>query len=272
MDAIVEFLLQPISGSDEHYFGHAHKWHARWMVVAWGVMVPLGILIARYFKITARQDWPTQLDNRTWWIAHLVLQIGAFALTLVALAYVLDLFDGVLGAIATDGIGLSGVAGLAPLHALLGWAVVALASLQVLGGALRGTHGHRTVVLDAELRARLGGRGDHFQMTLRRRVFEYAHKLCGYLALALAALNIVLGLAMADAPRWMWLVIGGFWLLLGSIAVRLQRQGRCVDTYQAIYGPAPDLPGNRRRPIGWGIRRYGAGEWPPVPHSRRSLR
>ena len=62
----------------------------------------------------------------------------------------------------------------------------------------------------------------------------------------------------------MWLVIVGFWLVLGSCAALWQRQGRCVDTYQAIYGPEPELPGNARRPIGWGVRRYRADEWPPV--------
>jgi hypothetical protein len=37
--------------------------------------------------------------------------------------------------------------------------------------------------------------------------------------------------------------------------VSLQRAGRCIDTYQAIWGLDPDLPGNRRRPIGFGIVR-----------------
>ena len=36
---------------------------------------------------------------------------------------------------------------------------------------------------------------------------------------------------------------------------RLQRQGRCIDTYQAIWGPDPRHPGNRLKPVGWGVRR-----------------
>lgn len=255
MEPILDFLLQPISGSSEHYLHTAHKWHARLMVVAWGIMIPIGIVVARYFKVTRRQNWPLQLDNQLWWRAHLALQIGGCLLSLVAL--------GVAFA-APPGAGNA----LGAAHGALGWSIVLLAATQLVGGALRGTSGHPDVVLDAELRSTLAA-GDHYAMTLRRCVFEYTHKLVGYVALALAGVNIVLGLALTDAPRWMWLVIGAFWIGLAALAVRLQRQGRCVDTYQAIYGPEPELPGNRRPPIGWGVRRYAADEWPPAPRPHR---
>ncbi len=45
--------------------------------------------------------------------------------------------------------------------------------------------------------------------------------------------------------------------MLGVFVV-LQRAGRCIDTYQAIWGLDPSLPGNRRRPIGLGIVRLRA--------------
>jgi len=257
MDPIVDFLMQPISGASEHHVAFGHKWHARLMVVGWGVMIPVGIVVARYFKVTRRQNWPVQLDNQFWWIAHLVLQIGGCVLSLVALAFVF---------LAAGGSG--GESLLTTTHGVLGWSIVLLALTQVLGGALRGTTGHHAVVLDAALRDMIAS-GDHYAMTLRRCVFEYAHKLCGYAALVLAGVNIVVGLALTDAPRWMWLLIGGFWIALAIVALVLQRQGRCVDTYQAIYGPEPALPGNRRQPIGWGVRRYRADEWPPAPLSRR---
>ena len=50
-------------------------------------------------------------------------------------------------------------------------------------------------------------------------------------------------------------------MLLLMVAVRLQRAGRCIDTYQAIWGPDPCHPGNSRGVIGWGIRRYTAVEF-----------
>lgn len=255
MDLILDFLLQPISGAAEHHISHAHRWHARFMTLAWGVLIPCGILIARYFKVTPRQNWPRQLDSQFWWISHLALQIGGCLLSLVALAHV-------FGSASSGG-------SLASIHGILGWSISLLALTQLVGGALRGTAGHRQVVLDAELRAMIGS-GDHYLMTLRRCVFEYAHKLSGYSALVLSMVNILLGLTISDAPRWMWLLIVGFWLALAALAMVLQRQGRCIDTYQAIYGPDPELPGNRRPPIGWGVRRYDADEWPAARCSRRA--
>ena len=116
----------------------------------------------------------------------------------------------------------------------------------MLGGWLRGSKGGPT---DPQLR------GDHFDMTPRRIAFERAHKTLGYAALAAAAAAIGLGLFVSDAPRWMPAVLGVFWAALAVAVVRPQREGRCVDTYQAIWGPDPRLPGNGRAPIGVGIRR-----------------
>ena len=49
--------------------------------------------------------------------------------------------------------------------------------------------------------------------------------------------------------------MGIWWLAMLGVFIWLQRAGRCVDTYQAIWGLDPNLPGNRRRPIGFGISR-----------------
>jgi hypothetical protein len=40
-------------------------------------------------------------------------------------------------------------------------------------------------------------------------------------------------------------------------AVRLERAGRCIDTYQAIWGPDLKHPGNQRLHVGWGMLRLG---------------
>ena len=93
-------------------------------------------------------------------------------------------------------------------------------------------------------------------MTSRRIVFEYIHKYAGYTLLILTVVAISTGLIAADSPRWMPIVMGVWWLLMLCIFLWLQYAGRCVDTYQAIWGPDPSLPGNRRRhPIGLGISR-----------------
>ena len=254
MEIFIAWLLAPISGADTHTISYEHQWHARFMTLSWGVIIPLGILIARYFKITRGQNWPLQLDNKFWWKTHLVLQIGGSVLSLWALNYVMDWGFG------NERLAVS-------LHEVIGWSLVLLSLSQMIGGAFRGTKGEippNGLVLETTY----SRPGDHYEMTRRRCLFEYLHKMGGYLALALACSNILIGLGISDAPRWMWLTIVGYWALLMAVSCILQRQGRCVDTYQAIYGPGPALPGNQRRPIGWGIRRYEANEWPPDRHHR----
>jgi hypothetical protein len=94
-------------------------------------------------------------------------------------------------------------------------------------------------------------------MTPRRRWFERLHKSIGWLAVLLALVVIGLGLKAADAPRWMPGMLALWWTVLGLWAWRLQRAGRCIDTYQAIWGPDPRHPGNQRAPIGLGVTRPG---------------
>lgn len=129
---------------------------------------------------------------------------------------------------------------------VLGWTLLALGVLQIVFGALRGSKGGPTS---------LSLRGDHYDMTARRQWFERLHKGLGWLALALVLPAIALGLRAADAPRWMSLILAAWWLVLRLAAWRLQRAGRCIDTYQAIWGPDPAHPGNRRTPIGLGVHR-----------------
>lgn len=236
--ALWQALLRPLSGAAAHHVPGWMAWHGRAMALAWGVMLPLGVLVARYYKVTAGQRWPAVLDNKRWWRAHLALQYGGVLLMTLGLAIV-----------------LSGTAGRAPwrnLHSLFGWSIVLLAWLQLAGGNLRGSKGgpqpDGTVL-----------RGDHYDMTPRRLRFEWVHKCLGYGLLLLSSLTIFLGLALADAPLWMWLALAGWTLLYVLAWMWLQRRGRCLDTYQAIWGPDPVHPGNHVPPVGWGIRRRGHG-------------
>jgi hypothetical protein len=227
-----DWLMTPLSGSATHAIDAWTYWHARCMVAAWGVLLPVGALVARYFKVLPRQPWPQRLDHKAWWNAHQLTQwCGA---GLMALGLVLAWGQG------------SGAHPLALLHAWAGWVVAAIGALQLIGCATRGSKGGPT---EAALR------GDHYDMSPRRRAFERLHKALGWLSLLAAMGVIVLGLVVADAPRWMPLLLAAWWLLLAAAALRWQRQGRCIDTYQAIWGPDPAHPGNRLPPIGWGVRR-----------------
>jgi hypothetical protein len=228
----MDWLLTPLSGASVHHIEPWTYWHARCMVLGWGVLLPLGALAARYFKVTPDQRWPEQLDNKAWWHAHRWLQWGGVAAMSV-------------GALLAWGQG-HGATRLAQLHGWAGWALVALGWLQIAYGLRRGSKGGPT---DAQ------PHGDHYDMTPKRRHFERMHKGLGWLAVLAAVAGTVLGLVVADAPRWMAVVLAGWWLLLAAAAALWQRQGRCIDTYQAIWGPDTRHPGNRLKPIGCGVRR-----------------
>ncbi|MET3498317.1 cytochrome b561 domain-containing protein [Variovorax boronicumulans] len=202
------------------------------MVLSWGVLLPLGALLARFCKVLPSQDWPRALDNPFWWHAHRLLQCsGVLAMTVgVAVAW----------------LGAQGAGGLARIHAAAGWALCLAGWAQVVGALLRGTKGGPT---DREMR------GDHYDMTPWRLVFERVHKTLGWLSLVAAIAVTALGLVVADAPRWMPIVLCLWWMALGGAFVALQRRGCCIDTYQAIWGPDAIHPGNRMPPVGWGVRR-----------------
>jgi hypothetical protein len=234
---MIDWLLAPIDATRPHVIATSVAWHGRMMVLAWCVLLPVGILAARFFKITPPQDWPRQLDNKSWWYTHNSLQYAGAALALAAALFV-----------------ERSTALLSSSHGVLGWIVVALTIAQVVGGLLRGSKGGPTApAVDGSLA------GDHYDMTLRRRVFERIHKSLGYLAVVLALAALTTGLWHANAPRWIWFVLAAWWLLLSALGMRWQRQGRAVDTYQAIWGPDPRHPGNRMTPIGWGVRRRDTG-------------
>ena len=232
-DDWLTWLLLPLSGNSVHELSFWASWHGRIMVLCWGVLLPFGVLAARFFKVLPSQNWPEALDNKTWWKAHLHGQSAAILLACVGVALIWN--------------SASGATLLARWHGYMGWAVMALGALQAAAGFARGSKGGplEPVV-----------RGDHYDMTPRRNTFEKTHKSLGYAALLLAMSTVFMGLVVADAPRWMLLAISLWWLALIAVFAGLQKQGRCIDTYQAIWGPDAAHPGNRIAPIGWGIRRY----------------
>ena len=224
---IISWLIMPLVGARPHGLAGWAAWHGRLMVLSWSILIPSGVLIARYGKITAKQDWPAVLDNRLWWDWHRRLQYAGLGLAFMALVICV--------------IHARLITRLDVIHACMGWSVMALGVSQAASAMFRGTKGGPTGE-----RAPVGDwRGDHYDMTTRRVIFEYVHKIGGSIAVLLAACTVILGLFVADAPRWMLIVILGWWAVLAAAATTLQRRGRCIDTYQAIWGPDPIHPGNR---------------------------
>ena len=231
-----EWLLAPIDPDRGHAVGLAVSWHARAMVLAWGVLAPAAVLVARFYKVLPGQDWPRELDNQLWWKVHWIGQSTVFGLTLLGAALI-----------------LSGTVPSNP-HGLLGYAVLLLVVAQVSLGFFRGTKGGPTAPYL---------RGDHYDMTPWRRMFEAVHKGVGYALILLAVVTILLGLWDANAPRWMWLTIAIWWAVLVAAATHLQSSGRAIDTYQAIWGPGKEHPGNNLPPSGWNMRRLDQDEAEP---------
>ncbi|MEM9048572.1 MAG: cytochrome b561 domain-containing protein [Pseudomonadota bacterium] len=244
----MDWLLAPIDPARAHEVGLAVSWHGRLMVLAWAVLAPIAVIMARFFKVMPRQDWPRQLDNPTWWRSHWMGQGAVFALSVLGLALVWQSSRPMLW------------------HAVLGYAVFVGLALQILMGIFRGSKGGPTAP---------SLRGDHYDMTRWRLRFEAVHKSFGYTLLVLAMITVLMGMWLANAPRWMWLGLGFWWLGLIVLSGWLQNRGFAIDTYQAIWGPDPVHPGNRRPP-GWGMRRpleeKPCTELSRAPGSRSSTR
>ncbi|MDA9865465.1 cytochrome b561 domain-containing protein [bacterium] len=233
---MLDWLASSVDPNRAHEVGFAISWHARAMVLGWGVLAPLAVIVARFLKILPGQDWPRELDNPVWWRSHWIGQSIVLGLTIVALVLVMP----------------ADFSQMSP-HRWLGYTVLIGMLAQVALGLLRGSKGGPTApAADGSLR------GHHYDMTPRRRKFEALHKTLGYAVLFVAGAAILMGLWEANAPRWMWLMIILWWVALICLFYVLQRRGMAVDTYQAIWGDDPMHPGNQRPAPKWGMRRPGS--------------
>lgn len=225
----VEWLMGSIDATRPHQITPAQAWHGRFMLLAWGICIPFGILIARYLKVTPSQNWPDELDNKFWWRSHLILQIGGTSIMLLALGIILT-------------FGNSDTSGHPNWHGWVGWNIIALACMQITSGYLRGSKGGPT-----DLSAKDNLHGDHYDMTPRRVLFEKFHKTVGYLLLLGGACGVLHGMWTANAPRWMFVCIITFWSLLAISVFIMSRRFVIRSSYHAIWGPDPNLPGNQER-------------------------
>jgi hypothetical protein len=205
--------------------GGAHLLHGACMILAWGGMLPAGAIVARWWKVTPGQDFPRLRDNPLWWNWHRALQYGGIAVATAGLVAIL---------LETGGR-------FAHAHAWIGAAAMLLGWAQVIGAQFRGSKGGPTDPA-ADPADPATWRGDHFDMTPRRRVFEALHKTGGWLTLALAALALGTGVALIGTPDWLLALLGLAWMAALFAALDLARQRRHVDTYVAIWGPALHSP------------------------------
>jgi hypothetical protein len=234
----------PLSGATIHEISEAVSWHGRLMVLAWGVCAPVGILMARFWKIAPGQAFPQQLDSKVWWHSHRFFQSLCALLTLVAIALIYQNSGQTAPQVLAQQQSASQW-----FHYFLGYGIGVAVVAQIAHALFRGSKGGPT---DSTLR------GDHYDMTPHRKRFERIHKSLGWFSLFTAWITIALGLFLADAPRWMPISLGVWWGGLALLAMRWQRAGQCVDTYQAIWGLDTMHPGNAPNaapPIGIGVRK-----------------
>ncbi|MEP0519636.1 MAG: cytochrome b561 domain-containing protein [Hyphomicrobiales bacterium] len=218
-DTTLSWLLTPMDTSQAHAIATHQAWHGRLMFLAWGVLLPLGVLIARYFKITPRQNWPEELDHKFWWHSHLLFQHAGVLLMLVGFAIIIT---------------NKPFAWPDEFHDYCGWFLILGGLFQFVSGYLRGTKGGPT-----DPSADGGLHGDHFDMTPRRIWFEGIHKAFGYILLLSGLVGVVSGLWFVNAPKWMWLTIAIVWTAFAGIAIICERKGMQTSSYEAIWGRKP---------------------------------
>jgi hypothetical protein len=208
--------------------------HALLMVGIWFFLVPLCIISIRFFKpvptfrgITIKIG-PTDIN---WWWFHvhkygLYLAVG---LSLGGLTFAIVVSQGFSGS----------------MHSIFGALTIFLGCLQVVSSWFRGTHGGKYYNL-AKADDPATWRGDHYDMTPRRRRFEAYHKTAGYLTGFFAVGAAASGLMQFNLPVMAGVVLAA----AGAVFVLwmvLEYQGRRNDSYRAVFGFDPDHPFNAQR-------------------------
>ncbi len=209
-------------------------YHAILMVGIWFVLVPLCIIAIRYGKPKPtlngiRQE--VRLTNLVWWwfSVHKFGLILAAGLSLAGLAVAMTVSGGFSGS----------------LHSIFGITTIVLGCLQVISGWFRGTHGgrnyHKAVPDDPST-----WRGDHYDMTPRRRKFEAYHRTAGYFTGFFAFGAVVSGLMQYPMP-----VLAGVILITALVVLVLcsvlEYKGLRYDGYRAAHGYNPEHPYNKAR-------------------------
>ena len=196
-------------------------WHGAMMAVAWLVLFPAGVIVARFYKVRPGQDFPAVLDDPVWWNTHRITQSLGTALAAIAVWLAYD----ALGRVDW------------PLrHVQLGAVALALLATQMVSPLLRGTKGGPTDP-HADPADPLTWRGDHYDMTLRRRLFEAWHKKFGYVAMAVAVAAVWTGIDTAGLGSWWKIAIVLAASVFVGAFVGLTRGHRRVTTWVAIFGP-----------------------------------
>ena len=197
--------------------------HGGLMIFAWIILAPLCVLIARFLKVMPGQDFPQIKDNPFWWRWHWIGQSVAVAISTAGFAAIVIAKGGAMPATT---------------HGALGLCIVIAGWLQIIGGLLRGSKGGPTDARADPARPETW-RGDHYDMTLRRRIFEGAHKAAGYGAVLLAPVAAWQGLELAGIERLVSVSTQCFTATIAIAFIAGEWAGWRVPTWRAIWGDEP---------------------------------
>jgi len=209
-------------------------YHAYLMVVIWFVLVPLCIISIRFFKPKPSLYGITKkisVTNVLWWwfTAHKLGLYLAVGLSLAGMIVAITVSQGFSGS----------------MHSIFGALTIAFGCAQIISSWFRGKHGGKYYATatpdDPET-----WKGDHYNMTTRRRRFEAYHKTAGYLTMLFAAGAVGSGLMQFPMP-WLagGLLFAGFVLFV--LWMIFTYQGRQHDGYRAVFGYGLEHPYNKDR-------------------------
>ncbi len=232
LNYVIGWLSDPLAGAVRRQEPLLFTLHGWINLFAVGFALPVGAIIARYFKVTRRQDWPRQVDSKFWWRGHLLLSYLGVALMIAAQVPIAN-FSHFLDLRGFSQLKLTHLA-----HFASGWLFLLMGIFIVFTGWLRGSKGGPT---DKQLR------GDHYDLTERRLLFEAIHKKVGYALLTLSCFVAITGLFAAAMPRWSLGLLIIWWSFLLLLSFRYELGGKQIPTYQATWGLKLEHPGNRRR-------------------------
>jgi hypothetical protein len=210
------------------------NYHALLMFSVWMVLVPFCIIAIRFFKPKPSQYGITtkiRLGNIRWWWFS-VHKYGLF--TAVGLS---------LGGAAVALVASGGFSG--SVHSMFGSMTILMGCLQVVSALFRGTHGGK-YYNNAKPDDPSTWRGDHYDYTLRRRMFEAYHRSSGYFTSFFALGAVGSGLMQYPFPvlRDFAFVVPILFLLAWIV---LEFMGRRHDGYRAVFGFGLEHPHNEAR-------------------------
>jgi hypothetical protein len=209
-------------------------YHAIFMVSIWFVLVPLCIVTIRFGKPKPTLNGireEVRLTNLVWWwfSVHKFGLMLAVGLSLIGAAVALAVSHGFSGS----------------LHSIFGLTTITLGCLQVVSGWFRGKHGGRNY-FKAVPDDPSTWRGDHYDMTPRRRKFEAYHKTAGYFVFFFATGAVTSGLMQYRMPALAGVIVT-ITLVVLVVSIVLEYKGFRYDGYRAAHGYNLEHPFNKER-------------------------